>query len=251
MNQILKTPSPVRLGGSLHRFILSFMVAISIAFYSPFLYSNQEDTLENILVNATLSDTVYLLIEAGVDLNAKDENGDTVFMKVVRGDIHNDMNAVPVDIHNHNQAGLFGLVFWAVKWLFLSTAGLTVWETRDVIWAKIRGYFDQDDDLKTILDSAEENASRVAGISAKVAGAGANIALEGSRRLLTDPDSARASTDSEQIMEELVEALLKGGSDPAAVNHRGQSALQIAMDGDAPDRVIALLREYSNNSNSN
>lgn len=217
------------------RSVLSVIIGLSIMLQSPFLYSQEpkhnkgEEAPVHISYDA-LDALVDELIDPEADPNAQDENGDTFLMQVVRGDIYHNR-------YNRHETGIFAVLGWGVKWLVVSVGGLTIFRSREALWKRIRLWGDEDETLKEVLDNAETSATQVIGI-------GKNITMEGGRRLLINSD------DMLRNQMDLVEALLISGADPTIPNNRGHSAIQIAIDNNAPPELLALLRNYSQQSSN-
>ena len=166
-------------------------------------------------------DPIYtlVLIENGADPNTRNDQGETILMRVARGEIH------PNDISGS------GLIKKSIVGLILIIGGLTIYDSRDIIYDGVANLMGND----RISASLEENTNQVVGVVE-------TITKNGIRNLNDMIE------DEEQIpgQIELIEALIESGAQPHLRSPvTGRTPIEIAIGNGMPTEVISTLSSYS------
>ena len=165
-----------------------------------------------------------ILIENGAYPNIRNDKGETILMRVVRGEVH------------PNDTSGSGLIKKSIMGLILIIGGLTIYDSRDIIYDQFANLIG-DDSASRISSSLEENTNQVVGTVEELAKNGI--------RNLND-----MIEDEEEIpgQIELIEALIESGAQPHLRSPvTGKTSIEIAAENDMPIEVISALSSYPYN----
>lgn len=166
-------------------------------------------------------DPIYtlMLIENGADPNIRNDQGETILMRVVRGEVYsNDISG----------SGLIKKSIWG---FVLIVGGLTIYDSRDVIYDRIGDLMGND----SISVSLEENTNQVVGV--------VETMTKNGIRNLNDMIEEEEEIPG-QI--ELIEALIESGAQPHLRSPvTGRTPIEIAVENGMPIEVISTLSSYS------
>ena len=139
---------------------------------------------------------------------------------------------------NEQEAGLIGKSIKLLLVIGVAIAGYTVYESREVMFDHILNNMDDTSFLYRLVQDFEHNADAVIETTEVTA---ENIAEQG----LVDGIRTTIASQHTQELVKLIEALMITNGDPYLETPDGQTPLQIALNANMPQEVIALFASYS------